>query len=216
MLVLVTTSFLTAWTGGNAMAWHGRSGVAIIGLLSFRIVWGFIGSTHARFARFVRGPATVLAYLRGNWQGIGHNPLGALSVLALLAILGCQALGGLFANDDIAFNGPYSAAISKHLSDWITGWHKRGSWLVFALVALHVGAILFYIKARGEKLIAPMLTGSKEVPATLAGESARGGGPLAFVVALSLGLAAAWAASGALLPAQPAASAAKPAATVDW
>lgn len=228
LLALVVTSFATAWTGGNAMEWHGRSGVAIIGLLSFRLAWGFLGSTHARFARFVRGPASVAACLRGRWQGVGHNPLGALSVLGMLAILSCQALGGLFANDDIAFNGPYFAAVSKHLSDWITGWHKRSSWLILALVALHVGVILFYIQVRKETLIAPMLSGSKEVAEALAGESARGGGPVAFAVALALALAATWAASGALLQTPPvaqsavqpagqsAAPAAKSATTSGW
>ncbi len=220
LLALVATSFATAWTGGNAMEWHGRCGVAIIGLLTFRLAWGFLGSTHARFARFLRGPAGVAAYLRGRWQGVGHNPLGALSVLGMLALLSCQALGGLFANDDIAFNGPYFAAVSKDLSDWITGWHKRGGWLILALVALHVGAILFYIQVRKETLIAPMLTGSKQVPAALAGQAARGGGPAAFAVALALGLAAAWAASGALLPAplvtQPAAPPTVPAAPSGW
>ena len=222
LVLLVAASFVSAWTGGNAMTWHGRCGVTIIGLLSFRVTWGFVGSTHARFARFVRGPAAILAYLRGQWQGVGHNPLGALSVLALLALLSCQALGGLFANDDIAFNGPYSNVISKHLSDWITGWHKRSSWLILSLVAMHLGAIVFYTRVRKESLIAPMLSGTKEVPATLAAESARGGGPLAFVVALSLGLAAAWAASGGLLPAptaaveKPSASVTKPAAAPGW
>ncbi|MEK7738382.1 MAG: cytochrome b/b6 domain-containing protein [Pseudomonadota bacterium] len=217
LLALVATSFATAWTGGNALEWHGRSGVAIIGLLGFRLAWGFLGSTHARFASFVHGPSGIVAYLRGRWQGVGHNPLGALSVLGMLALLGCQALGGLFANDDIAFNGPYFAAVSKDLSDWITGWHKRGSWLILAMVALHVVAILYYSRVRKETLIAPMLSGSKQVPVALAGQAARGGGTLAFAVALGLGLAAAWAASGALLPQAPATTpAAQPAATSGW
>ena len=217
LLALVCASFATGWSGGNAMAWHGRAGIAIIGLLAFRLAWGFLGSTHARFARFVHGPAAIAAYLRGRWAGVGHNPLGALSVLGMLALLGCQALGGLFANDDIAFNGPYFNAISKDLSDWITGWHKRGSWLVLALVALHVVAILFYARIRRETLIAPMLTGFKQVPAAQAGEAARGGGPLAFGVALALGLVAAWAANGALLPPPPPVQpATQPANTPGW
>ena len=203
LAALVVTSFATGFTGGNAMEWHGRAGVTIIGLLSFRLVWGLVGSTHARFAGFVRGPGAILAHLRGRWEGVGHNPLGALSVLGMLAILIGQALCGLFANDDIAFNGPYFNAISKDLSDWITGWHKRGSWLVLGLIGLHLGAILFYARVRKETLIRPMLTGTKEVPEELAGESARGGGLLALTVALVLGFAACWAASGALLPAPP-------------
>lgn len=216
LLALVTSSFITGWTGGNAMEWHGRAGIVIIGLLVFRLAWGFIGSTHARFARFVRGPGAIAGYLRGGWVGVGHNPLGALSVLAMLLLLLGQALGGLFANDDIAFNGPYFNAISKNLSDWITGWHKRGAWLILGMIGLHLAAILYYTHVRKETLIRPMLTGTKEVPETLAGESARGGGAAALVVAVVLGFAACWAASGALLQttavAQATVPAAKPAA----
>lgn len=199
LLAFVTTSFVTGWTGGNAMEWHGRAGIVIIGLLVFRLIWGFIGSTHARFARFVRGPAAIAGYLRGRWVGVGHNPLGALSVLAMLALLACQALGGLFANDDIAFNGPYFNAISKDLSDWISAWHKRGAWLILGVIGLHLAAILYYTHVHKETLIQPMLSGTKEVPETLAGESARGGGKLALIMAVVLGFAACWAASGALL-----------------
>lgn len=214
LVLSVATSFISGWSGGNAMEWHGRAGITIVGLVSFRIVWGFLGSTHARFANFLGGPAAILAYWRGQWHGVGHNPLGALSVLAMLLILLCQALGGLFANDDIAFSGPYVNAISKPLSDWISGWHKRASWLVLALVALHVGAILFYAHIRKQKLVQPMLSGTKEVPAALAGESARGGGLAAFCVALALAIAAAWCASGALLPNAPAPAVSAPA--ISW
>ena len=216
LAALVATSFATGFTGGNAMEWHGRAGILIIGLLAFRLVWGFVGSTHARFGSFVRGPSAINSYLRGRWSGVGHNPLGALSVLGMLALLLCQAMGGLFANDDIAFNGPYFDAISKDLSDSITGWHKRGGWLILGVIGLHLGAILFYTQVRKETLIKPMLTGTREVPETLANQSARGGGLAALWLALALCFAACWAASGALLPAPhvnvSAARTAKPAA----
>ena len=84
LAALVTAAFVTGLTGGNAMVWHGRLGLLILGLLTFRLVWGLVGSTYARFVQFVPGPKTMLTYLRGGWQGMGHNPLGALSVLALL------------------------------------------------------------------------------------------------------------------------------------
>ena len=79
----VVAAVITAKMGGNAMVWHGRIGVAIAGLLAFRVAWGLVGSTHARFAAFVGGPAAIRAYLAGAWRGAGHNPLGALSVLAM-------------------------------------------------------------------------------------------------------------------------------------
>ena len=89
LVACVIGSFVSVKIGGNAMVWHGRFGLTVVGLLAFRLVWGFIGSTYARFAQFVRGPRAIKDYLQGRWQGEGHNPLGALSVLAaVLAVLG--------------------------------------------------------------------------------------------------------------------------------
>ena len=96
LLVCVAGAVATAEL--DAMDWHPRFGYAILALLLFRLIWGFVGSTHARFASFVRGPGTVLAYLHSmkdnKGPSIGHNPLGALSVLALLATLLFQAISG--------------------------------------------------------------------------------------------------------------------------
>ena len=97
LLALVVGSVVSVKIGGGAMVWHGRFGQAILGLVVFRIVWGLIGSRTARFASFVRGPRAIADYLAGRWRGVGHNPLGALSVLAMLAVIGFQAATGLFA-----------------------------------------------------------------------------------------------------------------------
>ena len=85
LLALVVGSVVSVKIGGGAMVWHGRFGQAILGLVVFRVVWGLIGSRTARFASFVRGPRAIADYLAGRWRGVGHNPLGALSVLAMLA-----------------------------------------------------------------------------------------------------------------------------------
>ena len=199
LVVCVVAAFVTVKIGGNAMVWHGRIGLAVVGLLVFRIVWGFAGSTYARFASFVRGPAAIRAYLRGDWQGEGHNPLGALSVLALLGVLLALVSTGLFANDDIAFEGPLYALVGKELSDRARGIHHLFEPLILLLVFLHVAAIAFYVRVRKETLVMPMITGWREG----SGESARGGGPVAFVVAVAIALAAVYAASGAWLPAPP-------------
>lgn len=210
LVLLVTASVVTAKIGGNMTDWHARSGLAIIGLLSFRLVWGFVGSTYARFAQFVRGPGTILAYLRGKWHGVGHNPLGALSVLALLALLGAQALTGLFANDDIAFNGPLYALVSKAQSNMLTAWHHRLEYALYALVGLHVATVAFYTWWKKEGLVTPMVTGIKRVTRADM-PSAEGGGIAAFIVALAIAAAAVWAASGGMLSPPP-----PPVATPAW
>ncbi|ATE62806.1 cytochrome b/b6 domain-containing protein [Thauera sinica] len=202
LLVLVVAAFATGWIGGNLIEWHGRAGIAITGLLAFRLLWGFIGSTYARFADFVPGPAHLWAHLRGRWSGLGHNPLGALSVLALLLVLAFQAGSGLVSNDDIAFEGPLYALVSKDASDWLTGLHRQNFWVLIVLVVLHVLAILYYAHAKKDNLVKPMITGVKAVPEPDA-RPAEGGGPLAFALALAIALAAAWAASGGLLPPPP-------------
>ncbi len=201
LVLCVAGSFASVKIGGNAMVWHGRCGLAVLGLLAFRLAWGVHGSTYARFARFVRGPAAIRAYLRGEWRGAGHSPLGALSVLAMLATLLFLAGTGLFAHDDIAFEGPLRALVGKALSDRLSGVHRLiEPWLILLVVA-HVGAIAYYTRVRGETLLMPMITGTREGTA----EDARGGGVLAFLIALALALLAVYLASGAWLPETPAA-----------
>jgi hypothetical protein len=169
------------------------------------------GSTYARFATFVRGPSAIKDYLAGKWHGLGHNPLGALSVLALLALICLQVGSGLFAqNDDTGFAGPFYALASSSFGELATKLHHKVIDALLILVALHVLAILFYGHVKKDKLLKPMLTGYKEVGA---GENARGGGLAAFVVALVIAVAAAYVASGAWVTKPPPPP---PAATPAW
>lgn len=199
---LVVASFVSGKIGGNAMDWHGKFGLAILGLLAFRLVWGFAGSTYARFVSFLPTPAKVLAYLRGQWRGVGHNPLGAFSVFGLLLLLASQVGTGLFGNDDIAFRGPLYELIGKDLSDRLTGLHKLSVNVLIALVTLHIVAIAFYVRVKKDDLIRPMLTGWKEV-APGEGASASGGGALPLAVALLVAVATVYGGSGAWLPTPP-------------
>jgi cytochrome b len=160
----VVSAIVTGELGGNLIDWHGRIGVLVLGLLVFRIIWGFVGSTHARFANFFPTPAKIAAYFKGQWQGHGHNPLGALSVIALLGVLAALVGTGLFANDDIAFNGPLFNLVSKSLSDKLSGLHSLSFNVLTALIALHIAAIIFYVRVKKHNLVAPMLTGKKVVP----------------------------------------------------
>lgn len=197
LVLAVVGAVVTAKVGGNLMEWHGRLGLAIVGLVVFRLVWGIAGSTYSRFATFLPGPEDVFAYVKGEWKGLGHNPLGALSVLALLGVLALQAGTGLFANDDIAFEGYFYNLVDKDLSDRLTAIHHQAGNLLYILVGIHVAAVAFYLHIKKDNLVRPMVTGWKEVkdpdsrtlPAT-------GGSLAALILALAIAAGAVWAASG--------------------
>jgi cytochrome b len=143
--------------------WHIWSGCAILTLLIFRLLWGLVGSSTARFASFVRGPRAVREYLGGRWTGIGHNPLGALSVLVLLAAVAIQVGLGLIAQDeDGIYTGPLYRLVSSDTSDLARELHEDWFNVILALIGLHVTAIVYY-RWRGRKLTMPMITGRAEL-----------------------------------------------------
>jgi cytochrome b len=143
--------------------WHIWSGCAILTLLIFRLLWGMVGSSTARFASFVRGPRLIGDYLKGRWSGIGHNPLGALSVVGLLAVTAAQVGLGLVAQDeDGIFAGPLSDLVSSDTSDRARDIHELWFYVLLGFVLLHVSAILFY-RLRGKRLLAPMITGKAAI-----------------------------------------------------
>jgi cytochrome b len=161
----------SAWVGGNAMVWHFRLGYCVLGLLGFRLVWGLVGGRWSRFASFLYAPATVLRYLRGERRpgehlDVGHNPLGAFSVFALLGLLALQVGTGLVADDEIANVGPLNRFVESSTAASATSWHRTGGqWLIVALVALHVAAIVYYLVRKRQNLVKPMLSGDKPLPA---------------------------------------------------
>jgi cytochrome b len=198
LVASIAALFYTGLADG-LIDWHARIGMFVLGLVAFRIVWGFCGSTYARFLQFFPTPRGILAYLKGQWHGEGHNPLGALSVFALLGLCVLQAGMGLFANDEIAFTGPFERFINEDLSVSITGWHRELAWVLLGFIGLHVLSMLFYWVVKKHNLIPAMFTGTKRSDAP----SAKGGGIIAFLVAAAIGVAAAFAATGAWLPAPP-------------
>lgn len=148
--------------------WHIWSGCGVLTLLIFRLLWGFVGSSTARFASFVRGPKAIAGYLRGSWEGIGHNPLGALSVLALLGALAFQVGLGLIAEDeDGIVTGPLYKLVSIETSDWARVLHESWFYVVLGLIGLHLAAIIAY-HLRGRRLASAMITGRGTVDAHLA------------------------------------------------
>lgn len=164
LVLLFGVMWWSGETGGDALRLHLLAGYGIAGLLLFRLLWGVLGSDTARFARFVRGPGAMLAYLRGSLPEHripGHNPLGALMVLALLGLLGFQVGSGLFATDVDSFlwDGPLARRIDSDLSEQITNWHKASFNLLLLAVGLHVLAIVFYRLVKRRNLVSAMLTG---------------------------------------------------------
>lgn len=167
LALCVMAMVVTASIGGELMLWHFRIGAVVLSLLLFRLVWGFMGGHWSRFASFVQRPSTVLAYLSGRGlpeHSVGHNPLGAGSVLALLFFLFLQVLSGSLSDDDIAFAGPLVRYVSNASVALATTYHKVfGKYLLLALVLLHVGAIAFYRIKKKENLVAAMLHGDKHL-----------------------------------------------------
>ena len=143
---------------------HLGSGLALLTLLLFRIVWGLVGSTTARFSDFVHRPAEVVGYLRGTHRRLhaGHNPAGGLMVLALIGALLAQVLTGLFANDGSRFNAPLAMWVSADWSDRCAELHSACFAVIELLVWMHLVAVFFYLLVRDESLITPMLTGYKQ------------------------------------------------------
>jgi cytochrome b len=167
LAVLVVFSFTTGKIGGSWLDWHMRSGYAILTLVLFRIAWGIVGSETSRFARFVRGPGAFLRYAgdiaaKRRRAAIGHNPMGGWMVLLMLALLVAQAASGLFADDEIATQGPLAVKVSNAVVAKMTALHYYNGWTLAAAVLIHVVAIATYWMAWRENLVAPMWTGWRE------------------------------------------------------
>lgn len=160
---LVPAMWLTA--ENSLWWWHTRLGVVLLGLLVFRLIWGFVGTRTARFADFVRGPGAVIGYLRGEGAGtIGHSPLAALSVVALLAAMSAQVGMGLFAGDPYdGATGPLNPLVGVATADRLTDWHETFYLAVLGLAALHIAAIAFYTVVLRQRLVKPMVTGERVV-----------------------------------------------------
>jgi cytochrome b len=150
------------------MEYHMYAGYWVLALVLFRVMWGFAGSRHARFADFLAGPGRAIAFAKrlaskAPVAVAGHNPLGGWMVIALLVALLVQTGTGLFSNDDIAAEGPLFPLISKQLSDKLSTIHSWNFNLLLALSAIHVAAVLFHVFVKKENLVAAMFTGVKRL-----------------------------------------------------
>lgn len=166
---LVVFSWTTGRLGGSWMEWHLRSGFAILALLIFRLAWGVVGSHTARFRYFLRGPAAAFDYLREAASrrvapSAGHNPAGGWMVVAMLAVVALQAVTGLFADDEVATQGPLSAQVPDSVVRWMNRVHGWNEWGILVLVVLHVAAIAWYALRLRVDLVGPMIHGRTANP----------------------------------------------------
>ncbi|KLT72186.1 nickel-dependent hydrogenase b-type cytochrome subunit [Neisseria arctica] len=181
--------------GGSLMAWHLPCGLLILGLVVFRLCWGIWGSDTARFGSFVRGPAQIRRYLQGDIsenEQPGHNPLGALMVLALLGALSVQLLTGLLASDENMwlYNGYLNGLVGSETGAQMRGIHVAFFNVLLVLVVVHVATILFYKFVKKHNLITPMLTGYKELEGKL--PVLKFAGAVKFVLAAAVAFAVVW------------------------
>jgi cytochrome b len=183
------------WTGEEGdLTLHKQLGMAFLGLLAFRLLWGFVGSSTARFGQFLKGPAAVFAFLKGS-DGrapiIGHNPIGGWSVIAMLALLGLQIGLGLIAQDvDGLESGPLNHLVSYDTAEAAREWHHLLFNIILGIVALHVAAILYYLVVRRDNLVKPMITGRKDMDGVV--EQPRSGSVLALILCAVLAFGFMW------------------------
>ena len=207
LVLLIFGSWLTGAVLDSYLDWHMYIGVTIGGLVLFRLMWGLWGSDTARFTQFIRGPGAILDYLRGRSarEGfrLGHNPLGALSVVALLGLLCLQVGTGLFAHDDAFNEGPFHEWVSSDTADWLTAIHKQNFYVLFGFIVLHVGAVFFHVLVKRQDLLRAMITGWMRIPTHLRlhrdSLRLRFGGWFAFLVAAAIAAAVAWWVAGQIV-----------------
>ena len=192
LVLAVLGSYLTHRLGLSGFKYHLWCGYSVLVLVTGRILWGFVGTRHARFGGFLRGPGAMWHYLiswkSGTSHAIGHNPLGAWMVVLLLLLLLAQALTGLFANDQISSTGPLFGYVSDHTSDRLSAWHQWIFNILLGAIGLHLMAVLAYRLVRGEDLITPMFSGRK--PQVPVAEEIRGSRTWLFALILLIVAAA--------------------------
>lgn len=170
LVCLIAFNWVSAEQGW--MEQHMLSGYAILALLLFRIVWGFVGSDTARFTFFLKSPLAALRHLshltrREPDTEVGHNAAGGWMVVVMLLLLLAQVVTGLASNDDISINGPLANTVGKELSDTLTGLHHKGFDLLKIVIVAHILAIIAYAVLKRQNLVRPMITGKKRMPGAM-------------------------------------------------
>ncbi|MBF0425041.1 MAG: cytochrome b/b6 domain-containing protein [Magnetococcales bacterium] len=178
LVLLVVDAWVSHKFGDVLLRWHTWNGYAILTLLVFRVIWGFVGSSTARFADFIVGWRSLRHYLSGMSHGrmphhLGHNPAGGWSVVVLLVLMILQGGSGLFASDEILASGPLRFLVGAEMSGKLTTWHSVGFRLLLGMIVLHLGGVFFHLFVGRDNLILPMLTGVKPADKVPSGVVAR-------------------------------------------
>ena len=197
LVLLFTVSVASGKVGGEWIDWHMKSGYAILALVTFRLMWGFVGGEYARYVSFLTGPVRAVQFAKGllgasHEQVIGHNPVGGWMIILMLLLLATQAVLGLFSNDEIATTGPLARYVSDATSITLMGRHRTIGNILLVLVGVHIAAVLFHLLVKKENLLRAMFSGKKELPSHLANQALaarKASLPMGFVV-LSVAIAA--------------------------
>lgn len=169
LVVLFIAAYVTNSLGSDYFVYHLWSGYALIILVSFRIVWGLVGTYHARFTHFVKNPVATAKYALSVFKKrdkhyLGHNPLGAVMVVVLLIAILVQAITGLFTNDEIFNVGPLYAYINDELSLQLTSLHRQLFYWILGAIALHIIAVIAHVIFKRDNIIRAMFSGNKNLP----------------------------------------------------
>lgn len=198
LVILFVAAYLTNAMGAEYFKYHVWTGYAIIVLVAFRLLWGFVGTYHARFFNFVRNPFTTAKYgidflKKKEAHHLGHNPLGAVMVIVLLLTLLAQATTGLFGNDEIFNLGPLYGYVSNDLSLTLTSVHRQLFYWILGAVVLHIVAVLIHVFLKRDNIVKAMFTGKKSVPYSSTEKPITGSRILlALVIVIVLAAALAW------------------------
>ncbi len=174
LIACVAGLIITGEIGGDVMTLHFYLGYAVLTLVFFRLVWGVVGGHWSRFIHFIPTPTELRAYIASlkhlhAQPSAGHNPLGALSVLAMLLVLLAQVLSGFLSDDEVSVSGPWTAWAPGVWVECASEYHTEiGKAVLISLVLLHVGAVLFHKYIKGDDLITPMVSGDKALPEDMA------------------------------------------------
>jgi cytochrome b len=194
LVLLVITAWVSSGFDDPNMTVHKAAGYGILTLVVYRIFWGIVGGSTARFSTFVKSPAAVWAHLRAvhartERPYLGHNPVGGLMIVALLVACAIQVMLGLVSSDGVLAAGPFADAVGDVWSSRAAALHARWFYMILALALVHIAVNLFHQFVKRDNLIGAMVTGRKDARPYADGDEAVEGSPLIAMLCLCVAVA---------------------------